>query len=346
MSEANDDVEINQEEEKTTSSVFTLKIFLIVSFTLISLCVVLVLLGSFGNARAGNLQNSSSRSNPTPSAKDLFIFQRYGKVFSLNPSDRRLKSKYLFFNGHFSHIDNVQLTMDKKRLYFFDDFSCLYDFNSKKVSLTGLPLKFRDMRFLLKKTDPNSYFFGALSESETCIIRQNSIDPDVTIKDYPSNCLKSNLPEILAQTPDGENLLYRCYKSSDYYLKTLNDSNSKDRFLFSLLKSESLYDTFFSPDGSKLLFHDRSKNYWNLVDLKVKYISFKMKQIHFTMDARSFKYLALSDDMSTLYFVVKSNEEYKLHEINYKSLFEGDYSTPQSAFDIGEGRTIEFDLED
>ena len=350
MSSSDDDVERNQEED-TKSTVFNLKNVLLASGILISLCIVIVLLGALGNASSGDFQNSSPSLNANstfpsnqnaPSAEEFFFFQRDGKVYSINPSDRKLKSKYLFNNGASSHFDNVQLSKDKKRLYFFDEFSFFYEFDSRMVHSTRATLNFSGKRFLLKRPDLISYFSVLFSESGACLIRQKSIETNVIIKDYPCECSNTELPEILGQTLDGTKLLYR--SKLDYYLKTLNDSDSRDRYLFNRLKDEPFYDPFFSPDGSKFLFNDRNTDYWNLVDLKKKYLSYEMKKIYFTMDTRLFQYLTLSDDMRTLYFVIKSNEEYKLHAINYKSLFDGEHSSPESAFDIGEGRTIEFDI--
>ena len=65
------------------------------------------------------------------------------------------------------------------------------------------------------------------------------------------------------------------------------------------------------------------------------------KPVYFNANPENFQQFSLSDDMKKLYFVNKDENGMKLHEIDYNSLFEKDYSNPQKPLNIGQGRTIE-----
>ena len=65
------------------------------------------------------------------------------------------------------------------------------------------------------------------------------------------------------------------------------------------------------------------------------------RQIYFSVNPAEFEHISLSDDTEILYFVIKDETGCRLYEINYKSLFENDYSGPDRALDIGQGREIE-----
>ena len=178
---------------------------------------------------------------------------------------------------------------------------------------------------------------------KTSSIRHWNIKESKPIKDYPTKCggkMCVYPPAILGQSLDGSKVLYHCVGENDHFLKNLNDSNSEDRKLFPLYSDLVSY-SLFSPDGSKMILIDVRYTFWTLIDLNSENPIAESNIIFFNVDAKEFQSLSLSDDMKTLYFVIRKENECKLYAINYKSLFENNYSNPQSPFDIGEGRTIE-----
>ena len=340
MSVTNEDVERNQEDD-SKKTVFTLRNLLIFSGSLVALAVLLVLvwLGTAGNASLSYLPSFSTMFNQNfPS--DLIIFEHNKFIHVVDPKDSELKSRYLFDDAD-TFVSNFQFSKDKKRLYFYRGGICMYDFESRQVQdFTA----FNVNHFLLRRPDHNSMLYGTKDDiKKTSSIRHWNIKESKPIKDYPTKCggkMYVYPPAILGQTLDGSKVLYNCVGENDYFLKNLNDPNSEDRKLFTLY-GDFPGNTLFSPDGSKMIIVDFCYTFWTLIDLNsVDPIAGRFP-IYFNADAKQFQSLTLSDDMKTLYFVIRNENECKLYAINYKSLFENNYSNPQSPFDIGEGRTIE-----
>ena len=326
------DIESAQVAAHKPFPLFGLKSLLVVTGTL----ATVVTLG-FVSSRFSHTQDSGSN--------EMFILQHKGKIHSLNPSEKKLKSSFLFKIGDHSYMDRVQLSKDKKRLYFFDNSNLVFDFDTRAIEpVQSLP-GYHSFDLLLKQPDLKTALYGSLKRNEyTGIIRHYSIEESRVIKDYPTKCLITRTPTIIGQSPDGSKLLYKCNGSHDYFLKNLDDSISEDRLIINLEKDgnpEYIYDPMFSLDGSKLIFNTIGSDHWTLINLNSDNPIADSKSVYFSADPASFQQFSLSDDMKKLYFVNKDENGMKLHEIDYNSLFEEDYSKPDRPLKIGQGRTIE-----
>ena len=340
MLATNEDVERNQEDD-SKKTVFNLRNLLIFSGSLVALAVVLILvwLGTTGNASLSYQPSFSTLFNRnTPSELVIFQYDRF--IHTVNPMDSELKSRCLF-NDKYTLVSNIQFSKDKKRLYFYSNGICMYDFESSQVQDFSA---FNVHDFLIRKPDLNSILYGIKDDTEkTSLIRHWNIKESKTIKDYPTKCgdkMYVYPPAILGQTFDGSKVLYTCVGQNEYFLKTLDDSDAQDQKLFTLY-SEFIPTPLFSPDGSKMILIDFRYNFWQLIDLNSVDPIAERQPIYFNVGTKEFQNLTLSDNMKTLYFVIRNENECKLYAINYKSLFENNYFDPQSPFDIGQGRTIE-----
>ena len=348
MSATNEDIERNQqEEEDIEKSIFSLRNAYIVLGSLVAVAILLVLLGTVGNASVAYLPNFLSHSNQkTSSSSDLIIFQLKGKVHSIIPSNSKLQSKFIFDNGRFSFMNNVQLTKDKKRFYFFNLGNYIYDFDTHLVSPVGNIPEYDGYGLLVKKPDLRTILYGSESGNiHSSSIRHYNIDEQILIKDYPTKCPKNRSPYLVEQSFDGSKLLYRCTASYVYFLKNLEDPNSEDRSILNLRENmleDYVSNSFFSLDGSKMIFSTVNTDYWTLINLNSR-IPTEIRKIYFSIDPEEFQQLYLSEDMEKIYFVIKNEEEteVRLYEIEYSSLFENDYSSPLHALNIGLGRSIE-----
>ena len=343
MSATNEDIERNQEEEGTEKTFFSLRNAFIILGFLVSVAILLVLLGTVMNSSVAYLPNILPQSNPNASSSsDLIIFHLKGKVHSINPSNSSLQSKFLFNNGLHSFMNNVQLTKDKKRFYFFNCGNYIFDFDTRKVIPVGNLPEYDGYGLLLKKPDLNTVLYGSESGNiDSSSIRHYNVDEQILIKDYPTKCKKNRAPFLVGQSFDGSKLLYRCSAAHEYFLKNLEDPNSEDRSILNLQEEYVIY-SFFSLDGSKIVIGTKNNDYWTLINLNSRFPT-QIRKIYFSVDPEDFQQLYLSDDMEKIYIVIKNEEEteVRLYEIAYNSLFENDYSGPDRALNIGLGRSIE-----
>ena len=326
------DIESAQAAAHKPFSLFGLKSLLVVSGTL----ATVVTLG-FVSSRFSHTQDSGST--------DMFILQDKGKVHSLNPSDSKLKSSFLFKIGDNSYMDRVQLSKDKKSLYFYDNRNFVFDFDTRTVEpVQSLP-GYHNFDLLFKQPDLKTVLYGSFKSNEyKGIIRHYSVEELRVIEDFPTKCPVTRSPTVIGQSPDGSKVLYKCNGSHDYFLKNLDDTSSVDRFIITLERERSpkfMYSPLFSLDGSKLIFNTFESDHWTLINLKSDNPIAESKPVYFNANPENFQQFSLSDDMKKLYFVNKDENGMKLHEIDYNSLFEKDYSNPQKPLNIGQGRTIE-----
>ena len=344
MPATKEDIERNLEEEGTKKTFFSLRNAFIVLGSLVSLAILLVLLGTVMNSSIAYLPNILPQSNQkTSSSSDLIIFHLKGKVHSINPSNSDLRSKFLFDNGGYSYMNNVQLTKDKKRFYFFDFGNYIFDFDTRQVIPVGNLPEYDGYGLLLKKPDLNTVLYGSESGNiDSSSIRHYNVDEQILIKDYPTKCKTNRAPFLVGQSFDGSKLLYRCSAAYEYFLKNLEDPNSEDRSIIDLQENmEVIFYSFFSLDGSKIVIGTKNNDYWTLINLNSRFPT-QIRKIYFSIDPEDFQQLYLSDDMKKIYFVINYAEETKvrLYEIDYNSLFENDYSGPDRALNIGLGRSI------
>ena len=88
-----------------------------------------------------------------------------------------------------------------------------------------------------------------------------------------------------------------------------------------------------------MVFSTIGVDHWTLINLN----SGDRRPIYFNVCPSYFQQLSLSDDMTKLYFIINTEDEngMKLHEIDYNSLFEDDYSKRDHGMNIGQGKLIE-----
>ena len=367
-----DDVERPQ-NEKTEKSGCSLRNFLIFSAALAVFAIVLVILaaGTSSNISTSttvstaenvdDLRNSSTQftqnSSPGP---DIFIFEYRWKVYALNPSDSELKSSFLFrteppstwLNATNSSVFNAQLSKDKKKLYFFDRDNLVFDFDTREIRTVSSYLFPKNIGsdLMFKRPSLDSVLYGYRDKYKNDNfnfgkIRHYSLKELTLIKDYSTNCVNPSAPFIVGQSLDGSKLLYHCFGDHHYFLKDLDEHKFNDRLIFTLkyreFHKQYVHESFFSPDSTKLIFTEMESDYWTLINLNSENPIEESRQIYFSVNPAEFKHISLSDDTEILFFVIKDETGCRLYEINYKSLFDNDYSGPDRALNIGLGRSIE-----
>ena len=377
MSANSEDVERLQ-NEKTEKSGCSLRNVLIFSAALAVFAIVLVILaaGTSSNISTStivstaenvdDIRNSSTQftqnSSPGP---DLFIFEYKWEVYALNPSDSELKSAFLFRTEppstwlnvtNYSSVLNAQLSKDKKKLYFFDRDNLVFDFDTREIRTVSSYLFPKNIGsdLMFKRPSLDSVLYGYRDKYKNDNfnfgkIRHYNLKELTLIKDYSTNCVNPREPFIIGQSLDGSKLLYHCFGGHDYFLKDLDKHKFNDRLIFTLkygeLHQRCVHKSFFSPDNTKLIFTEMESEYWTLINLNSENPIEESRQIYFSENPAEFEHISLSDDTEILYFVIKDDTGCRLYEINYKSLFENDYSGPDRALNIGQGRTIELGSE-
>ena len=241
-----------------------------------------------------------------------------------------------------------QLSKDKKRLFFQEDKNYVFDFDSREVTPIQIPPDC-GAYLVYKRPDFDSVLYGIEDKNHQYFtyIRHYNIDTSTLIKDYRTVCVKPFVPNVVGQSLDGSKLVYTCSGAS-YYLKTLNDPNSKDRTIINSgqngrnSRSASFNDPLISPDGSKVIFKNNQNNFWTIFNLNYDDPMSKTRKNYFSVNPKRFKQLSVSDDMTKLYFVIKNDAgEIRLYDIDYNSLFNNNYSSQDRALDIRQGQLIE-----
>ena len=285
-------------------------------------------------------------SNPDNLNQRLLRFQFGRKIFELDPSNPELQSTLILEANHLL-TSNFQVSKDKKRVYYRDDYGQInmIDVETKEKSPLNLPDQPQiGKQFLLKKPDLEWVVYATQFDNQPSSIRLLNLNQQSQKFDYPHKC-KIVRPHISGQFSDGSKLLYQCTESGrEVFLKDLNKPNEEDVKLFDLPFS---YHFFLSPDDSKAILYVPGYNSRAIVvdisnPLNTNKQNVTLPRYMYNIEAISF-----SNDHKKLYMVFytsKRNPLFQLTTINFKDLLNNTYENESLRFNPSETRDISCDV--